>query len=67
MHVSQFIAKWRQVELTERSAAQQHFLDLCEVLDHHMPAAPYPLVSSIGAERRGYLHPHREAARMRYR
>jgi hypothetical protein len=26
----QFVAKWRQVELTERSACQQHFLDPAE-------------------------------------
>ena len=28
----QFIAKWRNVELKERSAAQAHFLDLCRLL-----------------------------------
>ena len=28
----QFIAKWRQAELTGRAAALSHFLDLCEVL-----------------------------------
>jgi len=28
MNVSEFISKWRPVELTERSASQQHFLDL---------------------------------------
>lgn len=27
-----FIAKWQRSALTERSAAQQHFLDLCAVL-----------------------------------
>jgi type II restriction/modification system DNA methylase subunit YeeA len=43
MNVSQFIAKWRRVALTERSASQQHFLDLCEVLDHPKPAEADPL------------------------
>lgn len=32
MTVQEFIAKWQKVELTERSASQQHFLDLCEYL-----------------------------------
>jgi hypothetical protein len=27
-----FIAKWRLVNVTERSACQQHFLDLCDLL-----------------------------------
>jgi len=34
MKVAEFIAKWRRVELTESSAVQQHFLDLCELFDH---------------------------------
>jgi hypothetical protein len=37
MTPSEFIAKWSKVELTERSAAQQHFLDLCELLGHSKP------------------------------
>jgi hypothetical protein len=32
MTPQQFIGKWRRVNLTERSACQQHFLDLCELL-----------------------------------
>ncbi len=35
---SEFVSKWRDVELTERSASQQHFLDLCEVVEHPKPA-----------------------------
>ena len=27
-----FIAKWKAVDLSERSAYQQHFLDLCDLL-----------------------------------
>src|SRR2546423_1073837 len=38
MNVHEFINKWRRVELTERSASQQHFLDLCEVVEHPKPA-----------------------------
>jgi len=39
MTILEFIAKWRQVELKERSAAPEHFLDLCHVFDHPTPAA----------------------------
>jgi hypothetical protein len=34
----QFIAKWKQVDLCERSACQQHFLDLCDLLGQPKPA-----------------------------
>jgi addiction module HigA family antidote len=36
--VDAFIRKWRAVELKERSAAQEHFIDLCHVLDEPTPA-----------------------------
>ena len=39
MTPAQFIAKWKPVTLSERSACQQHFLDLCEVLGQPKPAA----------------------------
>jgi len=32
MTPQEFIAKWKKAQLSERSAAQQHFLDLCELL-----------------------------------
>jgi hypothetical protein len=38
----QFVAKWRKVALTERSACQQHFLDLCDLLDRPKPADAEP-------------------------
>src|SRR6202158_98065 len=38
----EFIAKWKPVELSERSACQQHFLDLCDVLGQPKPAAADP-------------------------
>lgn len=57
MNVADFVAKWRQVELTERSASQQHFLDLCEVFDHPKPAAADPTGENFtfekGAEKHG--------------
>lgn len=33
-----FIDKWRASELKERSAAQEHFIDLCRLLDEPTPA-----------------------------
>ena len=43
MTISDFVAKWRRVQLTERSASQQHFLDLCEVFEHPKPAEADPM------------------------
>ena len=37
-----FVAKWRKVELSERSAVQQHFLDLCALVGHDSPADADP-------------------------
>src|SRR3954471_20707555 len=42
MDASTFISKWKNVQLTERSAAQQHFLDLCELVGHPKPAEMDP-------------------------
>ena len=42
MTPQQFIAKWQRTSLSERSACQQHFLDLCELLDQPKPAAADP-------------------------
>ena len=42
MTAADFIRKWRRVRLTERSAAQQHFLDLCALLGHPTPTACAP-------------------------
>jgi hypothetical protein len=38
----EFIAKWKKADLSERSAYQQHFLDLCELLDQPKPAEVDP-------------------------
>lgn len=57
MNVAEFIAKWRRVQLTERSASQQHFLDLCALLDHPTPAEIDPrgdfFTFEKGASKRG--------------
>jgi len=42
MTPQEFIAKWQRANLSERSAYQQHFLDLCEVLGQPTPAAADP-------------------------
>ncbi len=42
MTPQEFIAKWRASELKERSAAQEHFLDLCRLLGEPTPAEADP-------------------------
>jgi len=39
---SDFIAKWRASELKESSAAQEHFIDLCRLLEEATPAEADP-------------------------
>ena len=36
--VSEFVARWQSSTLSERSAAQSHFIDLCELLGQPRPA-----------------------------
>ncbi len=38
----QFIAKWQRASSSERTACQQHFLDLCELLGQPKPAEADP-------------------------
>ena len=42
MTPSEFIAKWRASELKESSASQEHFIDLCRLLDEPTPADADP-------------------------
>ncbi len=42
MEVQDFIRKWRGARLKERSAAQEHFNDLCRVFKHPTPAEADP-------------------------
>lgn len=46
-----FIAKWRAAELKERSAAQEHFIDLCRLLDEPTPAEADPSGTFYAFER----------------
>ena len=47
----EFIRKWQASTLTERSASQQHFLDLCELLDESKPADVDPTGETYCFER----------------
>lgn len=47
----QFIRKWQHVELKERSAAQEHFIDLCSLLSEPTPAEADPTGSFYCFER----------------
>lgn len=38
----QFIEKWQKSKLKERAAAQEHFIDLCHLLEHPTPAEADP-------------------------
>ena len=51
MNATQFIQKWRKVQLTESAASQEHFLDLCALLGHPTPAAADPEGASFTFER----------------
>ena len=51
MEPHEFIAKWRSSVLKERSAAQEHFLDLCRVLGEPTPAEADPAGDTYCFER----------------
>jgi hypothetical protein len=51
MTAPDFIARWSKVDLAERSAAQQHFLDLCELVGHPKPAEADPTGESSTFEK----------------
>jgi len=56
MTIPEFIAKWRKVELKERSAAQTHFIDLCRVFDHPDPVTADPTGDSFCFEKGAAKH-----------
>jgi type II restriction/modification system DNA methylase subunit YeeA len=51
MTPQQFIKKWKTVALTERAAAQTHFLDLCALLGHPDPVSVDPTGESFTFEK----------------
>jgi len=38
----EFVDKWRRSKLKERSASQEHFIDLCRMLGHPTPVKADP-------------------------
>lgn len=42
LSLAEFVIRWKASTLTERAAAQSHFLDLCNVLGQQHPAAADP-------------------------
>lgn len=42
LSLAEFVERWKAVNLTERSAGQSHFIDLCEILGQPHPAAADP-------------------------
>lgn len=53
MTPEQFIKKWDAANLSERSAAQQHFLDLCRLLGEPPPAEADPTGDTFTFEKGG--------------
>ena len=51
MTPGEFIAKWRASELKERSASQEHFIDLCRLLGEPTPAEADPTGENYCFER----------------
>ena len=45
-----FIARWQAATLTEKSGAQQHFIDLCRLLGQPTPAEADPTGESYAFE-----------------
>ena len=56
MHVAEFISKWKKTDLKERSAAQEHFLDLCHIVGHPTPAEADPTGESFCFEKGAVKH-----------
>jgi hypothetical protein len=51
MDVGSFIRKWSSSELTERSSAHEHFLDLCDLVGHGKPVEMDPKGEEFTFER----------------
>src|ERR1035441_2744699 len=51
LSIPEFVARWQRSTLSERSAAQQHFMDLCEILGQPVPASVDPEATSYTYEK----------------
>ena len=63
MTPNEFIAKWHASELKERSAAQEHFIDLCRLLGEPTPARPTPRATTTASSAEPSRTPAEEAGR----
>jgi type II restriction/modification system DNA methylase subunit YeeA len=52
LSLAEFVTRWKASTLTERAAAQSHFIDLCEVLSQPHPAAADQTGDAYGFEKR---------------
>lgn len=48
MTPAEFIAKWQANTRTERAACQEHFLDLCHLLDEPTPNSDPTVAAAYG-------------------
>ena len=46
----QFVHKWRQTDFKERSASQEHFIDICHLIGHPTPVESDPSGESFTFE-----------------
>lgn len=51
MTAEQFVQKWAAIELSERAASQEHFIDLCRLLGQPTPAEADPTGESFTFEK----------------
>jgi hypothetical protein len=56
LNVTEFIAKWEKTDLKERSAAQEHFIDLCRLVEHPTPVEADPKGVSFCFEKGASKH-----------
>jgi hypothetical protein len=53
---AEVIAKWKKADLKERSAAQEHFIDLCRLVGHPTPAEADPTGATFCFEKGAAEH-----------
>jgi hypothetical protein len=51
VNIHEFVVKWKKADLKERSAAQEHFIDLCYVIGHPTPAEADPIGATFCFEK----------------
>jgi len=56
VNIHEFVVKWKKADLKERSAAQEHFIDLCRVVGHPTPAEADPIGATFCFEKGAAKH-----------